>query len=128
VAPLSILVVDDNAEAAEVLCVGLELLGQAPRSASDGDSALALLRDWRPDIAILDLTMPGMGGLELARRIRALHGAAITLIALTGHGSSADRARSQEAGFDLHWVKPVSLDAVEAWLQQRAASSGEAGG
>src|SRR5690348_15793824 len=60
----SILVVDDNAEAAEVMAVGLELLGQDVRTVLDGESALALLADWRPDIAILDLTMPGMSGTE----------------------------------------------------------------
>ena len=115
----SILVVDDNAEAAEVMAVGLELLGQDVRTVLDGESALALLADWRPDVAILDLTMPGMSGTELARRIRALHGQAITLIALTGYGADEDRARTREAGFDLHWVKPVSLDAVEAFLNSR---------
>jgi CheY-like chemotaxis protein len=115
----AILVVDDNAEAAEVMAVGLELLGQDVRTVLDGESALALLAGWRPDVAILDLTMPGMSGTELARRIRALYGDAITLVALTGYGADEDRARTRDAGFDLHWVKPVSLDVVEAFLQDR---------
>lgn len=116
---MAILVVDDNAEAAEVMGIGLELLGQDVRTALDGESALAMLADWRPDIAILDLSMPGMGGIELAQALRARLGSAVTLIALTGHGAAEDRARTRAAGFDLHWVKPVSLDDVEAWLKQR---------
>lgn len=115
----SILVVDDNAEAAEVLTVGLELLGADVRSALDGPGALALIEAWRPDVAILDLSMPGMSGTELARLLRERLGAATTLIALTGHDAPEDRARTRAAGFDLHWVKPVSLDDVERWLQQR---------
>jgi CheY-like chemotaxis protein len=113
----SILVVDDNAEAAEVLTVGLELLGAEVRSVLDGQSALALLAQWQPDVAILDLTMPGMSGTELARQIRTRFGQSLTLIALTGHGSPDDHARTREAGFDLHWVKPVSLDEIERWLK-----------
>src|SRR5689334_1601248 len=72
-----LLVVDDNAEAAEVLGIGLELLGQEVRTALDGESALALVDEWRPDTAILDLSMPGMGGIELAQAIRARLGAGI---------------------------------------------------
>jgi CheY-like chemotaxis protein len=119
VARPSILVVDDNAEAAEVLTVGLELLGADVRSVLDGHAALALVADWTPDVAILDLTMPGMSGTDLARALRERLGAATTLIALTGHGSAEDRARTRAAGFDLHWVKPVSLDDVEDWLKRR---------
>ena len=114
----SILVVDDNAEAAEVLSVGLELLGADVRSVLDGQAALALVAEWRPDVAILDLSMPGMSGTELARALRARLGDATTLVALTGHGSPEDRERTRAAGFDLHWVKPVSLDDVEKWLNR----------
>ncbi len=116
---MAILVVDDNAEAAEVLGIGLELLGQEVRTALDGESALAMLDEWRPAIAILDLSMPGMGGIELAQALRARLGNAVTLIALTGHGGADDRARTKAAGFDCHWVKPVSLDDVERWLKAR---------
>jgi two-component system, OmpR family, response regulator len=116
----SILVVDDNAEAAEVLAIGLELLGQEVRTVLDGAAALALLEQWRPDVAILDLSMPGMSGTELARHIRERLGNTLTLVALTGHGAPEDRARTRDAGFDLHWVKPVSLDDVERWLRDEA--------
>jgi CheY-like chemotaxis protein len=70
-------------------------------------------------VVLLDIGMPKLDGLELARRIRARHGRRIQLVALTGWGQPADRARSEEAGFDFHFVKPIDLEQVE-----RLCSSG----
>jgi CheY-like chemotaxis protein len=101
-------VVDDTGDAAWVLGNILESHGHEVRSAHAGDEALAAFDEFDPDIVLLDIGMPGMDGLEVARRLR---GRSRTprplLVALTGWGKSEDRQRSQEAGFDAHLVKPV---------------------
>ena len=109
---LRILCVDDDPQAADILGVLLELAGFEARVTYDGVSALALAREYHPDAAILDLTMPGMDGCELARRLRALEPdrPPPVLIALTGWGGEEARRRTAEAGFDLHLTKPVDPD------------------
>jgi CheY-like chemotaxis protein len=105
---LSVLVVDDNADAAESLADILRLGGHDVSTAGDGMQALDRLRRATPDLVFLDLGMPNMDGFEAARRIRSLpRGARILLVALTGWGSEADRRRTSETGFDRHLVKPV---------------------
>jgi CheY-like chemotaxis protein len=107
---LRVLIVDDNADAVEMLAELLETLGYEVRYALDGPSALELVRDYYPDIALLDLGLPVMDGYELARRLREQPALAeIRLIAATGYGQESDRARSSQAGFDLHFVKPLDL-------------------
>jgi PAS domain S-box-containing protein len=103
-----VLVVDDSRDGADSLAMVLQTLGANPRVAYDGPSALEALREHRPAIVLLDLGMPGMDGYEIAARMRedpASQG--MLLIALTGYGGEADRHRSQEAGFDDHYIKPV---------------------
>ncbi|MGH7581770.1 MAG: hybrid sensor histidine kinase/response regulator [Gemmatimonadales bacterium] len=102
-----VLVVDDNHDAADSTAMVLSVMGAETRCAYDGPSALESVAAWNPGAVILDLGMPGMDGYELARRIRALPDRRPSLIALSGWGSSADRARTAAAGFDDHWVKPV---------------------
>jgi PAS domain S-box-containing protein len=112
-----ILVVDDNRDAARSLAMLLELKGAEIRVSYDGPSALASLERHPVDAVILDIGMPGMDGLEVARRIRArpeYH--RIALIAMTGLGEQADRQRSFDAGFDRHLVKPISFDSLDAVL------------
>jgi signal transduction histidine kinase/CheY-like chemotaxis protein len=105
----SILVVDDNADAAEMLKEWLQSLGYAVETALEAAAALRKLADWAPDVAILDIGLPGMNGYELAARIRQMgSGRAIKLIALTGYGQDSDRERAMEAGFDRHLKKPVN--------------------
>jgi signal transduction histidine kinase/ActR/RegA family two-component response regulator len=116
-----ILVVDDNVDAAETLFLMLESAGYAVRTAGDGPSALALIDAFRPDVAILDIGLPGMDGYELARRLRAdPRLAGMRLIALTGYGREPDRSRALESSFQEHLVKPVRpdllLDAVSQLL------------
>jgi CheY-like chemotaxis protein len=103
-----VLVVDDNADAAESLAMVLGLAGQDVRTVYDGPGALAQARAFRPDIIILDIGMPGMDGREVALRLRQMPElAAVRLIAMTGWGQDEDRRASEEAGFERHLVKPV---------------------
>ena len=102
-----ILVVDDNVDAAASLAVLLRAMGHEVFVAHEGGAALADLSKIRPDIALLDIAMPGMSGFELARHLRTRLGSAVRIVALTGFGLPADRERALEAGFDQHIVKPA---------------------
>jgi two-component system CheB/CheR fusion protein len=108
-APLRrVLVADDNIDAAESLCLNLQVLGHETRAAFDGEEALTLAREFQPDVVFLDIGMPKLDGYEACRRLRAepwAHG--MTLVALTGWGQAEDRRRTLEAGFDYHLVKPA---------------------
>jgi two-component system CheB/CheR fusion protein len=106
--PAKIVVVEDNEDSRELLCALLKRSGFECHTADNGSSALALIEQVRPDIAILDVGLPEMDGFEVARRIRKNPKSAhILLIALTGYGRASDRAASHESGFDEHLVKPV---------------------
>ena len=114
-----ILVVDDNADAASTLADLLQMVGYEVRCAGDGEAALALLEDYVPDLALLDIGLPGMDGYQLARRLRAdPRMAKARLVALTGYGRDNDRARALQARFDEHLVKPVMADRLLEVLQQ----------
>ncbi len=103
-----VLVVDDNHDAAEMLADMLRLSGFTVAVAHDGMAALRLNDEFHADVAILDIGLPAMDGLELGRRLRATPGgAAIRLVAMTGYGQRSDVEASQAAGFDIHLVKPV---------------------
>jgi CheY-like chemotaxis protein len=113
----NILVVDDNADAAETLALLLRLRGHDVRVAPDGAAALALVIDYAPDVVLLDLGLPGMDGHEVGRRLRRQPGLDKALVvALTGSGAEEDRRRSRDAGFDHHMVKPVDLEDLERLL------------
>lgn len=111
-----ILVVDDNADAAETLALLLRARGHEVRVAYDGSSALELCREFHPQAALLDIGLPQIDGYELARRLRNEHQRRLLLIALTGYGRDDDRRLSEDAGFDHHLVKPVDFPTVEALL------------
>ena len=111
-----ILVVDDNVDAANSLAVLLRAMGHEVFVAHDGNSALADLSRIRPDIALLDIAMPGLSGYDLARQIRQRLGAAVRIVALTGFGLAEDRARAMEAGCDLHMVKPADAAFLKSLL------------
>jgi two-component system CheB/CheR fusion protein len=103
-----IMIVDDNADAAESLSLLLEHMGHRVRVAYDGEQALVQAAADPPEIVLLDIGLPGLNGYEVARRMRQQEwGRPLTLIALTGWGQEEDRRRSQEAGFNAHIVKPV---------------------
>jgi CheY-like chemotaxis protein/two-component sensor histidine kinase len=115
--PRRVLVVDDNADAADSLAMLLRLGGHDVRVAYDGPAALAAAREFGPQVAFLDIGMPGMDGYEVARRLQAEAAARRpVLVALTGWGQAEDRRRTTEAGFDLHLVKPADLADVNAIL------------
>ena len=106
-----VLIVDDNSDAAESLGLMLSLQGYDVRTAGDGEQAIAVAGEYRPDVVVLDLGLPRMSGLEVGRRIRQESwGRGMTLIACTGWGQPEDQQRSSEAGFNHHMVKPVDLD------------------
>jgi signal transduction histidine kinase/DNA-binding response OmpR family regulator len=126
VARLRVLVVDDNADAANSLGLLLELLGAEVQVAHDGPGALESFDACRPDLVLLDIGMPGMDGYQVARAIRSRPGgAAASLAALTGWGQEEDRRLTREAGFDHHLVKPADVGALETLLASLTPGAGD---
>ncbi|KQQ88662.1 diguanylate cyclase [Massilia sp. Leaf139] len=114
---LRILVVDDNVDAALTLSMILEADGHRTRVVHDGIAALEAARAFLPQVAFLDIGMPGLNGYETARAMRSTPGLeTATLVALTGWGAESDRLRSSDAGFDHHLTKPAQLSAVQDLL------------
>jgi PAS domain S-box-containing protein len=112
-----VLVVDDNVDAAHSLCMLLDMSGHQTQLAHDGLAAIEAVERFRPDVVLLDIGLPKMNGYEVCRRIRQQpRGREIVVIAITGWGQQEDRLKSQQAGFDLHLVKPVGLDALDQAL------------
>ena len=121
--PLRILVADDNQDAAESLMLLLQMGGHEVHAVFDGDAAISAIEELRPDVALLDIGMPGANGYEVARRVREhAWGEQVHLVALTGWSQPADKRRAEEAGFDAHLVKPVPPEALDRLL----ATMGEA--
>jgi signal transduction histidine kinase/ActR/RegA family two-component response regulator len=109
-----VLIVEDNADSREMLRTLLTLEGHDVSEAVDGPSAIEAMAREHPDIAFIDIGLPGIDGYEVASRVRAQpHGADIFLVALTGYGLGADRERSRDAGFDVHLVKPFHPDELK---------------
>ncbi len=107
--PLRVLVVDDGRNAADILAMFFEIEGHAVKVAYDGHSAIALVRSFKPQFILMDISMPEMDGLEATRRIRSMDaGRDAVIIALSGFDGESDRLQSIEAGFDRHLSKPVS--------------------
>ena len=114
-----VLVVDDNLDSAESLSMMIQLLGHEVSAAHDGHEAVEEAKRFKPDVAFLDLGMPRMNGYDAARLIRQQPECADTvLVALTGWGQEEDKRRSQEAGFDVHMVKPIDFDALQKLLSK----------
>jgi signal transduction histidine kinase len=106
--PRRVLIVEDNADAAEAMRMLLDQLGHEVASAASGDEALDVARRFRPEVVLLDIGLPGLDGYEVARQLRGFDETrASRLIAVTGYGQPSDRERSSAAGFDHHLVKPV---------------------
>lgn len=102
-----VLVVDDHDAVLDSLGMLVEALGFEVRTAADGAEAIAITSGFQPHVVLLDLSLRGMSGYEVARRIRSEPwGAGVTLVALTGWTDEEDRQRTREAGFDHHLVKP----------------------
>jgi signal transduction histidine kinase/CheY-like chemotaxis protein len=116
-AALSVLVIEDNADAREALVAVLASEGHAAYQAGNGEEGVEVAERARPDIVLVDIGLPGVDGYEVARRLRAREadlGATWRLIALTGYGQPEDVRRARDAGFDAHLVKPVLPQALEA--------------
>jgi PAS domain S-box-containing protein len=108
IAPRRILIVDDNIDAADTLALLLAIEGHDTRVAYESAAALAVARNFQPDIILLDIGLPGMNGYEVAQAMRSFPDlSGVRLIALTGYGKSEDQQRTKAAGFDDHLVKPV---------------------
>jgi len=117
--PQKVLVVDDNIDAAHTLQALLSMQGVQASVAHDGAEAVEHVRRDPPEVVVMDIGMPVMNGYEAARRIREMRPARdILLVALTGWGQYADKARATEAGFDFHFVKPLQIEDLMACLAQ----------
>jgi CheY-like chemotaxis protein len=116
---LRILIVDDNRDAARMLALVLEALGNEARTAHDGLEGVRDAEQYRPDVVLMDIGMPKLNGYEAARRIREQSWSEeIALVALTGWGQEEDRRLSRESGFDRHLVKPVEPAALQKLLAE----------
>jgi DNA-binding response OmpR family regulator len=112
-----VLIVDDNVDMVESLQILLESFGLAVAVATDAAGAVAQAGHFRPDVAVVDIGLPGTSGLVLAPRLREASPQGLRLVAFSGFGGEDDAARSRAAGFDAHLVKPVELDELLAALQ-----------
>jgi CheY-like chemotaxis protein len=103
-----ILIVDDNVDSTEAMAIIFQSWGHEVRTSDSGAGALALLEDFTPDVAFVDIGLPDIDGYDLAARLRGKSELrSLRLIALTGYGTAADRQRTRVAGFDHHVVKPA---------------------
>jgi DNA-binding response OmpR family regulator len=122
----SVVVADDNPAMTAVLKLALRLWGWEVIVANDGLAAIDAIRQSRPAIALIDIGLPGLNGLEVARVVRATAVAPRLMVAMSGYGEEQDRLRSCEAGFDRHLVKPVDPDVLRAiMMSARGQSSDE---
>jgi CheY-like chemotaxis protein len=119
-----ILLVDDDDNVRTALRRILELDGHRVEVARDGREGVELTLATAPEVAFIDIRLPGIDGHEVARRIRAALGRRVLLVALTAHGREQDRRRSGEAGFDAHLVKPVSYEDLTRVLERAAGGDG----
>ena len=113
------LIVEDHEDARDSLRLMLELAGHEVETADDGPGGLSTLLASRPDVALIDIGLPGLDGYDIARRARPLVPQTF-LVALTGYGQAEDQQKAREAGFDVHITKPVDLDelleVMAAWV------------
>ena len=125
---LRVLVIDDNADAADAMAMVIDMLGYEVMTVGEGRKGVAAALSFRPDLALIDISLPDISGHEVARQLRALPVASITksphlhLIAVTGWSSDEDRSRSLEAGFDQHMSKPLDIDVLESMMASLAIS------
>ena len=113
---LKVLLVEDNDDARETMQLLLELGGHEVDTAADGPSGVECALDAEPDVAFVDIGLPGFDGLEVARRIRDASARSPMLVALSGYGTEEDRAASLAAGFDVHLTKPLGNDDLQGVL------------
>jgi CheY-like chemotaxis protein len=125
VRPLTILIVDDNVDAAQILAMYIEAIGHRASVWHSPGKAVVHAAAQPPDMAVLDIGLPEFDGHELARRLRALPGMAhVPLLAVSGYGQAHDREKALAAGFDRHFVKPVKAADILAVLEEVARKKG----
>jgi CheY-like chemotaxis protein len=119
---LHVLVVDDQDDIAETMAILIRLYGHEVDTASSGAAALTAAQAKTPDVVLLDISMPGMNGYDVAKQFRSMFGYKLLLIAITAYGSAEAKRRCLAAGFDDHFVKPVNPEFVRRLLTELAAS------
>ena len=123
-----VLIIDDNEDAANVTAMLIEDMGGDARVAYDGETALAMIHEYQPEVVLLDIGMRGLDGYETCQRIRRVLGNRVLLVALTGFGQEQDKEQATRAGFDAHLTKPAdgaALAAIVAHSASRARYKGE---
>jgi signal transduction histidine kinase len=115
-APLRVVVIDDNVDGAESLADLIGALGHDVRTAHDGFAGIGVVREFEPDVVLLDIGLPGMDGFEVARRLRGEVGTRAALVTVSGYGREEDRAQSRQAGCERHFVKPIDLGTLRTIL------------
>src|SRR4051812_18643101 len=109
ITPRRLLLVEDNHDARTILQMGLELYGYQVEPAADGFEAVRKALDWRPDVAVVDIGLPGLNGFQVAEELRAAYGDDLLLIALTAYSDPERRRQAFESGFDVFLTKPADL-------------------
>ena len=119
---LRVLIVEDSRDAVQTLQELLQSIGYEVAVASTGPEGLEAALQFRPNVVLCDIGLPGLDGYQMAIRLKQQPASGSTrLIAVTGYGGAEDRRRAQEAGFDHHLTKPVDLDELESLLAAEAA-------
>ncbi|QIN62647.1 Sensor histidine kinase RcsC [Caballeronia sp. SBC1] len=122
--PMSILIAEDNHDTADALALYLQLSGNTARVAYNAAEALAIAKEWRPEVVLSDIGLPDMDGYALIRAMRSLDCLAnTTFVAITGYASDSDKIAAIEAGFDAHMTKPVDATSLEEFLRRARASN-----
>ena len=121
-----VLIIEDNRDAREMFRIMLELSGHEVLEAEEGLTGLSLLKTSRPDVAVIDVGLPGLNGYEIARRFRAEapDAGGVMLVALTGYGTPEARERSRQAGFHHHLIKPVNAEALQEIMRAEVGNEG----
>ena len=114
-----ILVVDDSVDSAETLGELLKIWGHDVHLAHDGPGAVTAAREYKPEVVLLDIGLPGMDGFAVATELRKEGLGGRMLVALTGYGEQQDKDRAQKAGFDHHLTKPIDPDTLQKLLVRK---------
>ena len=118
-----VLIIEDNRDAREMFRIMLELSGHEVLEAEEGVSGLEMLKSTRPDVAVIDVGLPGLNGYEVARRFRdEPDSRSVVLVALTGYGTAEAQERSRKSGFNYHLIKPVNGETLEEILREATSS------
>ncbi len=115
-----ILIIDDNPDAADCLCIVLEMNGHNVATAASGEAGLLIAERFEPEFVFLDIGLPGIDGYDTCRSLRASpRGDAIGIFAITGWGNEDDKRKAKAAGFDNHMTKPIDLVKLEELLAEQ---------